>query len=239
MLILRPRSKGDGRKRAGRLPLHRVRGRKYGPILHEQTLKSKKDIAVYGPHSSGKSRWIGKLHAGAAEVWLDQPAALVRGLEPLGQWAEQAAVEVWHDAQQQAKAAAGGTAGKPWAKLKAHERIETLLAWVADRRAVILMDDAHKMTGRKADIACRLVAVAAIVVHTASEETRISQSLRMALARRDPQVIRLSSEAAYDYTGTLTWMLCILAAAMGAWPIAAAVGGLKMLGRGGRAAKDT
>lgn len=239
ILILRPRSKTDGRKRGGRLPVHRVRGRKYGPILHEQTIKARKDIAVYGPHSSGKSTWINKLYAGAAEVWLSQPAALVRGLEPIGQWAEQPAVEAWHDAAQAAKAAAGGVAGKPWAKLKAHERLEAFVSWAADQKAVLLLDDAHKLAARKADVACRLVMAAAIVVHTASEETRISQSLRMALARRDPQVIRLSSSAAYDFTGALTWALCILAAAMGAWPIAAAIGGLKMLGRGGRAAKDT
>lgn len=239
MLILRPRSKTDGRKRTGRLPVHRVRGRKYGPILHEQTIKASKDIAVYGPHSAGKSRWITKLYDNAAAVWLDQPAALVRGLEPIGQWAEQPAVEAWHDTTRAGKTAADGTTAKPWAKLKAHERLEAFVTWASDQKAVLLIDDAHKLAARKADVACRLVSAAAIVVHAASEETRISQSLRMALARRDPQVIRLSSSAAYDYTGALTWALCILAAAMGAWPIAAAVGGLKMLGRGGRAAKDT
>jgi hypothetical protein len=239
MLILRPRSKTDGRKRTGRLPVHRVRGRKYGPILHEQTIKASKDIAVYGPHSAGKSRWITKLYDNAAAVWLDQPAALVRGLEPIGQWAEQPAVEAWHDTTRAGKTAADGTTAKPWAKLKAHERLEAFVTWASDQKAVLLIDDAHKLAARKADVACRLVSAAAIVVHAASEETRISQSLRMALARRDPQVIRLKSEAAYDYTSGLTWLLCLVAAAMGAWPVAAAIGGLKMASRGSRAAKQT
>lgn len=239
MLILRPRSKKDGRKRGGRLPVHRVRARKYGPILHDQTLKARQDIAVYGPHASGKSRWIAKLHAGAAEVWLSQPVALVRGLDPIGQWHEQPAVEAWHDERHKARMAAGEPAGKPWAKLKAHERLDAFVSWAGDQKAVILLDDAHKLAARKAEVAGRLVAVAAIVVHTASEETRISLSLRMALARRQPQVIRLSSEAAYDYTSGLTWLMCLIAAAMGAWPVAAAIGGLKMASRGSRAAKQT
>lgn len=239
ILRLKPRSRGDGRKREGRVAVHRVRGRKYGPILHEQTIKAKQDLAIYGPHSAGKSRWITRLYEGAAMVWLDQPAALIRGLEPIGQWAEQPAVEKWHDDKQAALKAEGKPAGKQWAKLKAHERLEAFISWAGDQKAVLLIDDAHKLAARKADVACKLVSAAAIVVHAASEETRIGMSLRMALARRNPQVIRLSSSAAYDYTSALTWALCILAAAMGAWPIAAAVGGLKMAARGSRAAKQS
>lgn len=232
MLLLRPRS-GEGRKRAGRVPVYRVRGRKFGPVVHEQALRRTKDIAIYGPHSAGKSRWLAKLHDGAAEVWLDRPALRLGGFDPIGQWLEQPAVEAWHDAQAEAQ-----TNPQPWAKLKQPARIERLVEWAATHKAVILIDDAHKITGRKASVALRLVEVAGIVVHAASEETRVAISLRMALARRDPQVIRLSSDAAYDYTNALTWLLCIVAAAMGAWPVAAAIGGLKMLARGSRAAKQ-
>lgn len=228
MLLLRPRS-SEGRKRAGRVPVYRVRGRKFGPVVHEQALRRTKDIAIYGPHAAGKSRWLAKLHEGAAEVWLDQPSIRIGGLDPLGQWLEQPAVEAWHDSL---------ASGQAWAKLKQHNRIEALIRWAQSQKAVVLLDDAHKITGRKAAVALRLVEAAGIVVHTASEETRIAMSLRMVLARRAPQVIRLSSDAAYDYTNVLTWLLCLVAAAMGAWPIAAAIGGLKMLGRGSRAAKQ-
>lgn len=230
MLMLRPRSKGDGRKRPGRVPVHRVRGRKYGPIVHEQTIKTTQDLAIYGPHAAGKSRWLAKLQGGAAEIWLDRPALMLRALDPVGQWTEQPAVAAWHEARPKAQ---------PWAKLKQHERLEALVAWVADQRAVLLLDDAHRLAGRKADLALRLVSAAGIVVHSASEETRIGLSLRMALARRDPQVIRLSSDAAYDYTGALTWVLCLIAAACGAWPVVAVIGGLKVAARGSRAAKQT
>ena len=64
-------------------------------------------------------------------------------------------------------------------------------------------------------------------------------SLRLQLGRRNPQVLRLDSSAAYDYTGALVWILCILAAAAGAWPVAAAIGGLKLAARGNRAARQS
>ena len=94
MLILKPRSK-DGRKVAGRLPLYRVRHRKYGLIVHEQVLKRTVDIAIFGPHGAGKSRWLAKLSGGAAEVWPGRPAAMLRAVEPLANWTEQPTVEAW------------------------------------------------------------------------------------------------------------------------------------------------
>lgn len=229
MLLLRPRSKSDGRKRQGRVPVHRVRGRKYGPIVHEQTLKTRQDLAIYGPHSAGKSRWIAKLHAGAADIWMDWPALLIRGMDPITQWIDQPEVAAWHDRR---------PGVQPWAKLPQHARLEALICWTQEFGAVLLIDDAHRLSGRKADLVLRLVGAARIVVHSASEETRIGQSLRLALARRSPQIVRLSSEAAYDYTSALTWLMCLIAAACGAWPVAVAIGGLKMAARGSRAAKQ-
>lgn len=230
MLILKPRSK-DGRKVAGRLPLYRVRHRKYGPIVHEQVLKRTVDIAIYGPHGAGKSRWLAKLSGGAAEVWPGRPAAMLRAVEPLANWTEQPTVEAWHDARQDKRA--------PWVKLRQSERVELLVAWCEDQRAVLLIDDMHRLSGRKADLIGRLVERAHVVAYTASDEARIPMSLRLILGRRTPQVVRLSSTAAYDYTGALTWLLCIVAAAMGAWPVAAAIGGLKLAARGNRAAKQS
>lgn len=228
MLLLRPRAKRG--EKVGRYPVHRVRGRKFGPVLHEQTLQTRRDLAVYGPHSCGKSRWLAKLHGQAGEVWPGRPAFVIRGLEPLQQWLDQPEAGAWHDQQPGAK---------PWDKLPQHGKLAALIAWAGACKAVLLLDDAHRLAGRKAEIAVALVRAAGLVVHAASEETRIALSLRLALSARDPQVVRLSSDAAYDYTSVFTWALCILAAAMGAWPVAAAIGGLKLVGRGGRAAKQS
>lgn len=230
MLILKQRSR-DGRKVSGRLPLYRVRHRKYGPIVHEQVLRRTADIAIYGPHGAGKSRWLGKLAAGAAEVWPGRQSAVLRAIEPLANWTEQPVIEQWHDAREEKRA--------PWVKLRQSERVDLLVAWCADVRAVLLIDDVHKLSGRKADLVGRLIEGAHVVVYTASDEARIPMSLRMMLGRRSPQVLRMSSTAAYDYTGAVTWMLCIIAAAMGAWPVAAAIGGLKLAARGNRAARQS
>lgn len=230
MLILKKRSR-ENRKVSGRLPVHRVRDRKYGPVIHERTLRRTQDIAIFGPHAAGKSRWLAKLAGGVAEVWPGRQTAIVRAVAPLADWTEQPDVQAWNDAREDKRAT--------WAKLRQSERVELLVTWCAEVRAVILVDDMHKMTGRKADVIGRLIAGAHVVVYTASEEARLPMSLRLMLARRSPQVVALSSSAAYDYTGALTWILCILTAAMGAWPIAAAIGGMKVLGRGSRAAKQS
>lgn len=235
MLLLRPRRHGAIGDKPGRLPVHRVRARKFGPVLHEQQLRRTQDIAIYGPHACGKSRWIQKLEAHAPAVWTGKPAISLRALDPLQQWIDQPGPAAWHDKLPSEKR----SDPRAWDKLPQHVRVLVVLAWVQEHRAVVLLDDAHRLTGRKAEIATRLVRAAGLVVHTASEETRIALSLRMALAERGPQVVRLSSEAAYDYTSALTWALCILAAAMGAWPIAAAIGGLKIVGSGRRAAKQS
>lgn len=230
ILTLKKRS-ATGRKVAGRLPLHRVRARKFGPVIHERVLRRTQDIAIYGPPGAGKSRWLSKLAGGAAEVWPGRQAATLRAVDPLGQWTEQPAAEAWHDSKEDA--------ARPWAKLKAHERVEVLVSWCDEVGAVLIVDDMHKLTGRKADVMGRLIAGAHVVVYTSANEARLPMSLRLMLARRQPQVVELSSTAAYDYTGGFVWVLCILAAAMGAWPVAAALGGLKLLGRGRNAAKQS
>jgi hypothetical protein len=230
ILILKKRS-AENRKVSGRLPVHRVRSRKYGPVIHERTLRRTQDIAIFGPHGAGKSYWLGRLAGGAAEVWPGRQSALVRAVEPLADWTEQPAVAAWNDAREDKRAA--------WAKLRQSERVELLVTWCTEVRAVILVDDMHKLTGRKADVVCRLIEGAHVVVYTASEETRLPMSLRLMLGRRKPQVVSLSSAAAYDYTGALIWSLCILSAAMGAWPIAAAIGAFRVVGGGRRAAKQT
>jgi hypothetical protein len=62
------------------------------------------------------------------------------------------------------------------------------------------IDDAHKLQGRKLQIARECALAARLWVVSASEEGRIGPSLCNVLMRRDPQLIRLDSEVAYDAT---------------------------------------
>ena len=234
ILLLRPeRTRPDGTR--VRKPVVRIRGRKYGPVSSETVLSIRRDLAVYGPAQSGKTRWLAKLHDGAAAIWSTQREVLhLRVVDPLGAWSEDPRIAAACDAR-----AAADSTRRPWAKLRAFERTAELVAWVEQTRPVLIVDDVHLAAGRKADVLRQLVGGCLVMVYSATEPQRIPMSLRTLLQRREPQEVNLKSEAAYDATGVFFWFLILLSAAAGAWPVAAALGGLKVMGGGRRAAKQT
>jgi hypothetical protein len=211
-----------------RVPMVRTRARKFGPVLEERILSVKSDVLVTGPNSCGKTLWLTKFHAKAHEVWKDREAIYVRSLEPLGRWYEDDRV-IAHVASK----------GKSWDKLKAFERIDALIDWVKESKAVLVFDDVHKLAGRKLDIAIRLCRAAwRLVIGTFSEQAT-PITLRMLIETRDPQKISLKSEAAYDATSIFMWLMILIALASGWWQLAAVMGGMKVLAGGRRAAKQT
>jgi hypothetical protein len=227
-LKLRKGRTRNGETRRSVVPIVRRKTRKYGQVLDERALSVKKDWLVTGANASGKSRWLGRLYGEAPGIWKQRPTIYLRAVAPLSAWGEDERVKTWCE-----------KAGHAWSKLRVWERVEKLVAWIEEHRAVVLLDDAHLMTGRKADIALRCVRVAGLVVTSASAEGRIPITLRLALQGREPERVHLDSDAPYDITPVLAWMLVVMAAAAGAWPLAAAIGGMTMLGRGARAAKQT
>jgi hypothetical protein len=128
--------------------------------------------------------------------------------------------------------------GRDWSRLKAYERADALIAWVKDTKAVVIMDDAHKLAGRKLDIAIQLGRESGRFVVGAFAENSIPMSLRMLIERRDPQRISLTSEAAYDVTNLAMWLAILTALGAGAWQLAAVMGGMKVLAGGRRAARQ-
>lgn len=210
------------------VPILRKKARKYGPILEEKALSVKKDWLITGANASGKSRMLQRLALDAAGIWKGRPVLLLRSTLPLSSWGDCHAVEAWSTKR-----------GEDWKKLKAWERQERLIDWISDAHAVVLLDDCHRFTGRKADIALRAVRAAGLVVASASSEAAIPITLRLELQRREPEIVALDSDAPYDFTAVLAYIISIIAIAAGAWPLAAAVGGLHLLGRGARASKQT
>jgi hypothetical protein len=233
ILLLRPeRTRADGTR--VRKPVIRVRGRKYGPVSSETVLSIRRDLAIYGPAQSGKTRWLAKLHEGSAAIWsADREVIHLRTVDPLGAWCEDPRIAKDCDDR-----AAKDSTLKPWAKLRAFERSAALVEWVERTRAVLILDDVHLASGRKADVIRQLIAGCSVAVYSASEPQRIPMSLRTLLQRREPQEVDLKSEAAYDVTGAFFWFLILLSAAAGAWPVATALGGLKVMSGGRRAAKQ-
>lgn len=229
MQMLMCRSSGcsvSGNKR--RVPIVRERSKKFGPIRSERVLSIKKDVLITGPNACGKTRWLAKLHEHAPEIWIGRECITLRGLEPLQSWYEDPRV-----------VAMVQKAGRDWAKLKSHERIDALKEWVKTTRAVVMLDDAHKLAGRKLDIALHLCREAGRLIVGAFAENNIPMSLRILIDKRDPQRVGLASEAAYDVTNLAMWLAILAAIGAGWWQLAMVLGGMKVLATGRSAAKQS
>ncbi|QHJ01745.1 hypothetical protein GT347_27190 (plasmid) [Xylophilus rhododendri] len=206
----------------------RTRARKYGPVLDEQVLSIRRDIVITGPNACGKSRWLTKLHLRCGEIWPKRPTLYVRSMEPLQSWFEDPRIAAYAEQQ-----------GRPWAKLRSYERVDMLIEWIAEEKAVLMLDDAHKLAGRKLDIAVRMATRSRILVVGAFAHQSIPMSLRLLMDQRNPQRIALRGEAAYDATSIAMWLLLLITMAAGWWQLAAVLGGMKVLAGGRGAAKQT
>lgn len=211
------------------VPIVRTKTRKYGSVLDEHWLPTQRDWLIVGANAAGKTRWLQRLHSHAERIWRDKPALLLRAVDPIGAWSADPRIRTYMEQH----------SGQSWSKTKCWERSEWLLRWVQARHAVLLLDDAHLLAGRKLDIAQRLALVAGRVVAGASQESRIPINLRLALLRRDPVIEALKSEAAYDATAVFLWLMILAALGAGAWQLAAILGGMKVLGKGSRAARQS
>ena len=219
------------------MPIIKRKARKYGPVVDTEVIGRKTSTLITGAHDSGKSRMLERLHAEERAIWgrkIDAPALYLGALRPLGAWSDAAHIGEWWNRRAQEIAARGdeGAASddaRPWAKLKQWERAEALPEYIRETGAVLFLDDCHKLTGRKLQIARACVLASRIWLAAASDENRIPPNLRAVMMKREPQVIRLGSDVAYDATNTLTWLLAVLLLAAGAWEAGIVVAGLKTL----------
>lgn len=231
------------------IPIIKRKDRKYGPVVDTEVIGRKTPTLITGAHDSGKSRMLEKLHEEERAIWgkkINAAALWLGALRPLGAWSDAEHVAAWWNARAAtlaAKVGAGGTGVKPdhlrpWAKLKAWERAEALPDYLRDTGAVLFIDDAHKLAGRKLQIARECALTAKVWIASASDEQRIPPNLRSVMMRRDPQVIRLGSDVAYDATNILTWLLALGLLAVGAWEAGFVIAGLKALSGGRLAARQ-
>ena len=219
------------------VPIFVSKTRKYGKVTSEQTISIKTPVLVTGAHDSGKTRWLTRLHESAVEIWgakhKAQPLYL-DALSPIAAWCDSPAIGHWWDSQQIALPQDEQTL---WKSLKQHARTEVLPDYCRENKAVLFIDDAHKLAGRKLQLARQCAMACRLSVVSASEEQRIPPNLRSVLMRRKPQIFRLDSEVAYDATHILMWLLLVSCLLIGWWEAALILGGLKALGTGRRAAR--
>lgn len=243
MLMMRKGpQRADGSPR--RVPIYREREAKYGRIKAERPLATKRDVLICGGHGSGKTRWVQRYVENAKDIWPTRPVAYLRAVNPVGEWCDQPALMRWHCEQVQAsKLGAGETAPKPsaddilreWARLKTYDRPRRLVEWIERNGGVVIIDDGHKLTGRKADVALQAIRAARIVIMSTQGHNRLPLTIRLACDQRKPQLVNLRTEASYDVTSMLVWIMTIASLGAGAWQVAAVLGGLGMLAKGQRA----
>jgi len=220
-------------------PIVKTKDRKYGPVVDTEIVGRKTPTLITGMHDSGKSRMLDRLHAEERDIWgakIKAPALWLGALRPLGAWSDAPHVAAWWErraellrARCQPGEAIDQSKCREWQKLKAWEKVEALPDYLADTSAVLFIDDAHKLAGRKLQIARACTLTARVWLATASDENRIPPNLRAVMLRRDPQIIRLGSDVAYDATNVFTWILAALLIATGAWEAGFVVAGLKAL----------
>lgn len=223
------------------VPLWVTKNRKYGTVISEETISTKRSILVTGAHDSGKTRWLQRMHEHALEIWGSKSThtpLYLDTLSPLGSWSEASFLATWWE-QRRAHLPEIDTelTQHPWKNLKTHSRTALLPEYCKDTGAVLLVDDAHKLTGRKLQIARQCVLASRLFVMAASEEQRLPPSLRAVVMRRDPQIFRLDSDVSYDATNFFMWAVLIACLAAGWWEAAVVLGGLKALGTGRRATR--
>lgn len=217
--------------------------RKFGETLSEETVSKKRSLLVTGAHDSGKTRWIRRLYDEAPQIWGSKAKAtplLLESFSPLVAWCEQPCVAEWWDIKyhaEQKQEPVPDTARVPWKSLKQHSRVEALTDYCQDTGAVVFVDDIHKLSGRKLQIARQCLVAARLFVVTASEEQRIPPNLRMVVLRREPQIFRLDSEVSYDATNLFMWSFLAMCLVGGWYEAAFVLGSLKALGGGRRAAR--
>ena len=231
------------------IPILKTKSRKYGPVTDTECITRLSPTLITGAHDSGKSRMLDKLYAEERAIFgskIHSPALRLGALMPLNAWIEAGPVADWWEkraAEHAAKLETGIQPENPaemipWKKYRSWQKADLLPDYLRDTGAVLFMDDCHKLSGRKLQVARNCAMVAKIWIVSASDEARIAPNLRSVLLRRDPQIIRLGTDVAYDATGALTWILAILLMISGMSEAALVIAGLRMLSSGRMAARD-
>jgi hypothetical protein len=223
----------DGKPRAQAFVVKK--NRKFGEVVEQKNIKTKQPVLITGAHSSGKSYWLDRLHKDHARIWASRSDATpiyLSAIRPLSAWTDGKHLELWWAMRD------NPDEERHWSKIKAHEKTDALPLYLKETKAVLFVDDAHNLSGRKLKVVQDCVRAAGVWVMTAADEGRISPSLRQDVMFKAPQTFRLDTDVAYDATTVIMWIAIAIATGMGFYELAIILGGLKMLTGGSRASKQ-
>jgi hypothetical protein len=230
-----------------------------GRVIENKIISKKSNLLITGNHLSGKTRAITRLFENSKDIWSNQlkPYAFTRGTvatdkpmltygeatenwicpdavficgnAPLSKWVDHEGIATWWNEN---------NPNEPYSKIPAWKRCEVIPKYLRATRAVLFVDDAHKLSGRKLIIAKECIERAFRVVIACSDENRISPSIRKQFLETKPQIIRLNSDVAYDATHVLAWVFVLLAMLAGSPELAAAIGMFEIMKGGRRASRQ-
>lgn len=214
--------------------------RKFDKHRREKIVRKSNCQLILGAADAGKSRWLSRLHEKWNGIWgakLKAEPVFISALQPLSSWTDAPHVENWYTERQQTAEKTGEVPGRCWSSLNQQQRADLMADYIDETKALLFIDDAHRLTGRKLQAARQCVLAARIWLMTCTQENRLPPNLRTIVERREPQRTQLQTDASYDATNVLMWGLIALAVAVGWWEAGLVLGGLKMLGSGRRAAR--
>jgi hypothetical protein len=205
---------------------------KFGDVISQIPIRNSKDILIIGQAASGKTRYLNRLNERASEVWKRkyQPVYISARMA-LADWVNNKDVALWWNSKLNEET--------EWKKLNQTEKASAMKDYLSETRAILFVDNLDILTGKKLEIVKGFLVAASIFVGTTTDEGRISASLRFEVLQREPQMIRLASETAYDATPILFWLLMLTLLVMGAYEAAIALGVVSALGRGKGATKQS
>ena len=236
MQFLAIRKSGGKRKNGVEIARAAVitKNRKFGDVLEEKNISVRQSVLITGMHASGKTYWIERLYKSAANIWgmIESPPLFLSSTRPISAWCSGNHFVLWWASRE------SPGEDRHWDKLKAWERLDALPLYLRETGALLFVDDAHQLSGRKLKLVQECVRAAKIWVVTAADENRISPGLRRDILNADPQTFRLESDVAYDGTRIFMWLMIAISAGMGSYEIAAILGGLQVFASGYRSAKQ-
>ena len=206
----------------------------------ETSLSRQKNHLIEGAHDSGKTRWLVRLYENWADIWgakIQEEPLYLSALEPITDWIDAPHVEAWWAEVECERALAADEPSRKWYKLSQKHKLEALSNYLHTTKTLLFLDDAHRLTGRKLQVARQCVLGSKYWIISCSSENRLPPTLRTIVERGAPQRTRLESDASYDSTKVLMWMLIVGFAAAGVWEAAIVLGGFQMLGSGRRASR--
>ncbi len=158
----------------------------------ETYIKKTKSVLITGEAASGKSRNLHKVWLKRNAIWTKKPSVLINSNTPLSEWID---------------------TNKDYLKIskgeKQYQTLKKLQDFCQAQKTIIFIENAHKLTGRKLDIA-RAMAYKNVVYATALSENRIPATIRQSITANCLR-LRFGTKVAFDGTQALIIAVALLA----------------------------